>query len=41
MLIYSFMAYILSGYLLIIFFHMSRNEMVLQFEVALNMQKHG
>ena len=35
------MEYILFGYIWTILFHMSRNEMVLQFEVALNIEKQS
>ena len=35
------MEYILLGYICTILFHMSRSEMFLKFEVALNIEKQG
>ena len=36
-----YMEHILFGYIRIILFHTSRNEMVLRFKVALNLDKQG
>ena len=35
------MEYILFGYVWIVLFHISKNEIVLQFEVPLNIEKQG